>query len=102
MICSLVEIVAHQVQRGEYPVHVAVIVIERQRRLQLGGHLLEGGVAIRAPLMNPGLAQYACLPGVRMSIVRVKREGAVEQALRFGAVLPDRAVVQHLGSQHSR
>ena len=34
-------------------------------------------------------------------IVRVEREGAVEQTLRLGVVLPRRAMVQHLGGQHA-
>jgi len=94
-------VVAVQVRRGENPVHVAVIVIERQRDLQLRGHLLEGRLAIGAPAIDPHLAQYACLPSVNMSIVRVEREGAVKQALRFSVVLPRRAVVQHLGGEHA-
>src|SRR5258706_1153361 len=101
MVHGRVMILARHVQRGEDPVHVAVIVIERQRDLQLRGHLFEGGVAIRAPLINPRLAQYACFPGVSVSIVRVEREGAVEQALRLRVILPHRAMVQHLGGQHA-
>ena len=81
--------------------HVGVIIIERQRGLQLSGYLPEGGVAILAPPMNPRLAQHACLPGVSVSIVGVEREGAVKKALRFVVVLTGRAVVQHLGSQHA-
>src|SRR3979490_1702222 len=96
MIRGLIMIVPVQVQRGENPVHVAIIVIERQRDLQLRGYLLEGDLAIGAPIVDPRLAQYACLPSVSMSVVRVKREGAVEQALRFGVVLPRRAGVRPL------
>ena len=101
MVRGLVMIVALQVQRGEDAMHVAVVVVERQRDLQLRGHLLQGGVAIRAPAINPGLAQHARLPGVSVSIVRVELERAVEQPLRLGIVLPGRAVVQHLGGQHA-
>src|SRR6202158_6626778 len=101
MVRGLVMILAYQVQRGEDPVHVAVIVVERQRDLQLRVHLLEGGIAIRAPTITPCLAQYASLPGVSVSIARIERDGAVEQALCFGVVLPDRAVVQHPGSPHA-
>ena len=52
MIRGLIMIVAVQVQRGENPVHVAVVIIERQRDLQLRGHLLEGDLAIGAPIIN--------------------------------------------------
>src|ERR1700687_5673434 len=99
MVCGLVMIITRQVQRGEDAVHVAVIVIECQRGLRLRADLLEGGVAISAPIITPRLAQYACLPGVGVSVAWIERKGAVEQALRFGVVLPDRAVVQELGGQ---
>ena len=36
-----------------------------------------------------------------MSIVWIERDGTIKQALRLGVVLPDRAVVQHLGRQHA-
>src|SRR5260370_41455983 len=101
MIRRLVMIVARQVQRGKNPMYVAVTVVERQRDLQFRGHLLESSVAFGAPIINPRLAEYACLPGVSMSIVRIERQGTVEQTLRFGIVLPGRAVVQHLAGQHA-
>src|ERR1700730_7528860 len=101
MIRGLVMIVAREIQRGKNPGYVAVTVVECQRNLQFRGHLLESGVALSAPIINPRLAQYACLPGVSMSIVRIERQGAVEQTLRFGIVLPGRAVVQDLGGQHA-
>src|SRR4029453_11870621 len=56
MIRGLVKVVARQIQRGEYPVHIAIIVIEGQRYLKLRGHRLEGGIAIGAPIINPRLA----------------------------------------------
>ncbi len=89
MVRGLVMILARQIQRGENPMHVAVVVVERQRDLQLRGHLLEGGVAIHAPVISPRLAQHASLPGMSVSIARVERERTVKQALRLGVVLPD-------------
>ena len=101
MVGGLVMIVAHQVQRREDAVHVAVIVVERQRSSDLRDHLLHGAVAIRAPPVDPGLAEHARLPGVGVRVVRIERDRAIEQALRLGVVLADRAVVQHLGGQHA-
>ena len=88
MVRGLVVILAIDVKGGKDPVHVAVIVVERERDLKLCGHLLEGSVAICTPVIDPRLAQYTCLPGVSVSIVRVERECAVEQPLRLGHCPP--------------
>src|SRR5436190_11759082 len=90
-----------QIQGGEDPMHVAVVIVERQRDLQFLGNLLEGGVAIHIPAINPGLAQHAGLPGVSVGIVWIERNGAVKQALRLGVGLPHRAMVQNFGSQNA-
>ncbi len=99
MICGAVVIVAGQIHRGQDAMNIAVVIVERQRKLQLGGHLLEGGVAIRAPAIDPCLAQHARPPGMGVRIVRIERKRAFEQGLCLGVGFPLRAVVQHLGSQ---
>ena len=82
-----VVIAADQVERGEDAVHVAVVVVERERDLQLLGDALERGVAVLAPAVDPGLAEHAALPGMGMGVVGVERDRALEQALRLGVVL---------------
>jgi hypothetical protein len=59
-IRGLVVILARQIQHGRGPVHVAVVVIGRQRDLQLRSDLLKGDVAIRGPPIGSHLAQHAC------------------------------------------
>jgi hypothetical protein len=64
MIGRLVVLVEVEVQRGENPVNVRVVVIERERNLQFIGDLPLQGALILAPAVEPGLTSNAGLPGV--------------------------------------
>src|SRR3954468_10928921 len=57
--------------------YVAIVVVERERDFHLRGHLLERGVSILAPAINPRLTQNASLPRVSVSIVWIERNGSV-------------------------
>ena len=83
MIGGLVVIVARQVERGKYTVHIRIVLVEGQCDVQFLRNELQGRVAIRAPAVNPALAEHAGLPGMGMGIIRVERDGPVEEALRL-------------------
>src|SRR5215468_5769087 len=68
----------HEAQSRENAVHVGIVVVERQRHVQLSFYLMEGGVAIGAPAVSIGLAQYAALPGMRVGVVRIERQRHVQ------------------------
>ena len=62
--------------------------------------LLQGGVPVLAPAVDPALAEHAGLPGVRVGVLRVELDRAVEELLRLGVGLARRTVVEHLAGQH--
>ena len=80
--------------------NVAVVVVQTESDVGFVDYLFPGLPAILTPVIDPGLRQNACLPGVRVGVFRVQRDGAIEHALRFRVVFPRRAMVQYLARQH--
>ena len=101
VVGGLVVVAVRQAHRRQDAMHVAVVVVQRQGGAELGHHPVPGGLAVRAPVVDPGLAEHAGLPGMGVGIVGVERQGAVEQKLRLGIVGRGRAVVQHLAGEHA-
>ena len=100
MVLRLLEVVVVQVQRREDAVDVGVVVVERQRGVELFLDLLEAGVLVLAPAVDPALAEHAGLPGMRVRVVRVELDRPLQHAQRLGIGVARRPVVQHFAGQH--
>ena len=102
MVGRLVVIVAHQVHRGEDAVHVAVVVVERQRDLQLVGHLLarwrRDPRTSRRPRSGPARRPSRHGRGRSSGSSAMARSSR-----RCASALSSRgrAVVQHLAGEHA-
>lgn len=99
MIGRLVEFVEIEIDRGEDPVNVGVIVVERQRRLQL---LHDRPLAFRpvlAPIVHPCLTDDAGLPGVSVSVIGIEVDGAVEILQRLDVAFALRRMMQDLAGE---
>ena len=81
VITRLVEITAGQVHRGEYPMDIAVVVIQGEREPQVLLGLVPGFVAVGAPAMNPRLGQGTSPPGMGVGAFGVELDGPIQQAL---------------------
>ena len=80
--------------------HVGVVVVERERDLQLVGDRLELRLRVLAPAVHPGLADDAGLPGVRVRVFRIELDRLVQHAQRLGVRFARRPMVQHLAGEH--
>ena len=80
---------------------VGVVVVERDRPLELELHLAEGCVLVRRPAIAPGLAQDAAAPGMGVRIVGIERQRPVDHLLGLDIVLARALVMQHLGGQRA-
>ena len=68
--------------------HVAVILIERQRQRQFIDHSARRSFGVGAPVMDERLSENASLPGVRVRIAWFERDRALEQPQRLFIVRP--------------
>ena len=62
MVNRLVILMECQLERGQDPVHVGIVIVQRQRSLHLIGDLAKGGVAVFHPAVHPSLADDAGFP----------------------------------------
>ena len=80
-------------------VHVAVVVVEGKGDFQRRPDQHLGVGTALAPVVDPGLAEHAGLPGVGVRIAGVELDRPLEQAQRPGVVLALAAMVQHLAGE---
>ena len=74
--------------------HVAVILIERQRQRQFIDHSARRSLSVGAPVMDERLSENASLPGVRVRIAWFERDRALEQPQRLFIVRPEGTVME--------
>jgi len=98
VFCSLM-IAAGQVHGRQDAVHIAILVVERERNLEFLIDSLPGSITVGAPLVNPGLTNNAGAPSMRMRIVWVESQGAFDGLLRFEIILSRRTMVKHFGGK---
>ena len=101
VIDRLVMVVMCQMDRGQDPVDVADVVVERMGGLQFRHDSLPGRLAIGAVPVDPGLAQRTGRPGMGMGISGIELDGALQHDHRGRIVLLGRSMVEQLSRQHA-
>src|SRR6516164_3607836 len=81
--------------------HVAVVLIERQRQRRLLDYSTHGGLGVRTPAIDEGLSEHAGLPGVRVRITAIKIDRALEHPQRLLVVRPGSTVVEQFSRKHA-
>src|SRR5262249_11558212 len=99
IFCGLV-IAAGKVQSRQDSMYIAIIIVQGECDSELLLDGFPGRVAIRAPIVNPGLAYDATPPGMCMCIVGVERQSTIYGLQGFDVVLSAGAMVQHLGGKY--
>src|SRR5437879_5597507 len=101
MVQRLVVKFAGEIERRENAMDVAVIVVELKRKLQFFLQLRHRGIGVRTKSIYPRLSEGACLPGMRLGIIGVERDGSVEQVLGRLVVGARGTMVQHLAGEQA-
>ena len=79
--------------------HIAVVLIEFERNLQLSLDLRFERSAVCAPAITQLLPKNARVPCTRVSVPRVQFDSAPDEAQRLQTVVAVRSVRQDLGLQ---
>jgi hypothetical protein len=81
--------------------HVAVILIERQRQRQFIDHSARRSLSVGASVMDERLSENASLPRVRVRIAWFERDRALEQPQRLFIVRPEGTVMEQLSRERA-
>ncbi len=97
----LVVVVAQHMHGREHALHVAVVLVLRERDLELALDHAFGLLRVLGPVVAPLLAEDAGLPGVRVRVVGVELDRPRDQLVGARVVLAPGAVVQRLRLEHA-